>query len=74
MMKLMVFGHREEETEIFEKFNKIYKYEITYNRDFLSMSNIESVKGYDAICITVSSSITDEIAVRNCCTPVIRKI
>lgn len=61
-MKLLVIGHRDEETFIFEKFNKNLNYEISYTHDILTMSNIEMTKGYDAICLTVNSVITEEVA------------
>lgn len=61
-MKLLVIGHRDEETFIFEKFNKNLNHEISYTHDILTMSNIEMTKGYDAICLTVNSVITEEVA------------
>lgn len=61
-MRMLVIGHREEETWIFEKFNQSLKYEISYTYDILNMSNVEMTRGYEAICITVNSAITEEIA------------
>lgn len=61
-MKLLVIGHRDEETFMFEKFNKNLNYEISYTHDILTMSNVEMTKGYDAICLTVNSVITEEVA------------
>lgn len=61
-MRMLVIGHREGETWIFEKFNKALKYEISYTYDILNMSNVEMTRGYDAICITVNSVITQEVA------------
>lgn len=61
-MKMLVMGHREEETRIFEKFNKNLKYEISYTHHILNTSNVEMTRGYDAICIAVNSIITEEIA------------
>lgn len=59
---MLVIGHRDEETWLFENFNKLYKYDISYIYETLNLSNIKMAKGYDAICITVNSVITDEIA------------
>ncbi|WP_461206661.1 NAD(P)-dependent oxidoreductase [Clostridium sp. DL1XJH146] len=61
-MKILVLGHREEETHIFKKLIQTFKYEISYTTDFLNISNVEITKGYDAIFITVSSVITEEVA------------
>lgn len=44
-------AHREDETEIYNKVNEKFNYDITYESERLTIDNIDKVKGYEAVAV-----------------------
>ena len=60
-MKVLVLGHRSDETPLFDKANK-YGYQIEFTGEILSEKNVDITNGYDALVIGVQNKITEEVA------------
>lgn len=63
-MKVLVAAHRQDETEIFNRVNKKFHYDLTFQTEQLTGENLENARGYDAICINAGCSVTKETALR----------
>lgn len=63
-MRVLVMAHRADETDIFEKVNRKYKFEIDYEPAKLTMENAELAKGYDAIAVNAGCKIDEELAAK----------
>ncbi len=61
-MKILVFGHRMDESIIYQQCNQHYGYDIDFTREILTLDNIAMTKGYEAIIIIVSCQITEQVA------------
>lgn len=61
-MKVVVFGMRKEEEEIFRKWADVYGYGLCMRSDFLSENNVNEINGYEAVCIVVNCRITRKMA------------
>ncbi|MGZ9431609.1 NAD(P)-dependent oxidoreductase [Mycoplasma sp. 480] len=55
-IKVICFGVREVEKEIFHKFNK-YNYELELRSDSLNENTVDSVKGFDAVITRASDKV-----------------
>jgi D-lactate dehydrogenase len=62
MTRVLVMGHRADETVIYQKLNEKYHYEFEFTPEILTLSNLHITKGYDALCIIVGCKITEEVA------------
>lgn len=61
MMKILVLGHRTDETPLFEKANK-YGYQVEYTEKIISEEDTDITRGYDALVLGVQNKITDNVA------------
>lgn len=61
-MKVLVAAHREDETEIFEKVNEKYHFELIYQRAQLTYEQLDSLEGIEAICINAGCEVTEKFA------------
>lgn len=60
-MRILVLGHREDETVFFQQANN-YGYEIDYTSEILTKDYYKMTRGYDALVIGVQSRIDEEAA------------
>lgn len=60
-MKILVFGHREDETGFYRTAN-CYGFEIDFLPQTLTLDNVAATKGYDAVSIIASTRVDDEMA------------
>lgn len=60
MIKIAFFATKEYDKKIFNKYNKEYKYEITYFDSNLNKETAPLAKGYDVICIFVNDIVDKE--------------
>lgn len=60
-MKVIVYAAREDEKCCFEEYNKKYNFVFTFCKESLTMANIDTAKGHEAIWIVTSCRITREI-------------
>ena len=58
-MKIAIFDAKEYDKTFFDRENK-GRHEISYFKENLSMSNIEMVKGFDAVCGFVNTEVNAE--------------
>lgn len=63
-MKVLVTAHRPDETEIFEKANQKYHYELSFQTQQLTEENLEMARGYEAVCINAGCHVTEQMARR----------
>lgn len=63
-MKILVMALREDELQIFEKINEKYHFDIVFQQEQLTESNLELACNYQAVCINAGCKITEEMAKR----------
>lgn len=63
-MKVLVTAHRPDETEIFERVNQKYHYELTFQTEQLTEENLELARGCEALCINAGCHVTEQFARR----------
>ena len=51
MIKVAFFDTKDYDRKLFDKYNKNFKYEITYFESKLNSETAQLAKGYDAVCI-----------------------
>lgn len=61
-MKVLVAANRADETEIFQKVNKKYQFELVFQAEQLTLEQVHELEGFDAICINAGCKVTEEFA------------
>ncbi len=61
-MKVLVAAHRMDETDIFNKVNQKFGFEITYKAEKLTEENCQMVEGYEALAINAGCIIDEKMA------------
>ena len=65
MVKIAFFDTKNYDKEVFNKYNKEYKYDITYFESKLNSETAPLTKGFDVVCIFDDSGLyTGSFAVR----------
>ena len=60
MIKVAFFDTKDYDRKLFDKYNKNFKYEITYFESKLNSETAQLAKGYDAVCIFVNDKADKE--------------
>lgn len=60
MIKIAFFDTKEYDKKTFNKYNRKYKYEITYLDSKLNKETAPLAKGYDAVCVFVNDTVDKE--------------
>ncbi|MFT3982383.1 MAG: NAD(P)-dependent oxidoreductase [Lachnospiraceae bacterium] len=61
-MKVLVAANRSDETEIFEKVNRRFGFELTFMQEQLTEDHLDQAAGFDALCINAGCRITRQAA------------
>lgn len=61
-IRVLVTAHRMDETEIFEKVNQRFGFALTYQKEQLTLKNIDVLNGYDAVAINAGCEVDREMA------------
>ena len=61
-MNAIVYANRQDETPLFEGFNKAYGHHLTYTPEMLTEANYELARGCEAVFIVVGCRITESLA------------
>lgn len=60
MIKIAMFDTKKYDKELFEEYNKEYKYDITYYKEKLDSKTATLANGYDVVCLFVNDTVDQE--------------
>lgn len=61
-MRILVTAHRKDETEIFEKVNRRFGFDLVYQEQQLTLENAEMMQGFDAAAINAGCAVDEMLA------------
>ncbi len=61
-MKVYIAAHRADETEIFQKVNQKFGFELTFCADQLTQERVLELNGYEAVCVNAGCKVTPQMA------------